>query len=173
MLTSADKLYGDADFLFQQDFSTRPHCQNHFQVVCWPWYYCALLARQHAWPEPHLDSMGYFQEEDEKQLIQQSRRAEGCTPGCCVRKQCLKCFTLHVMNLKYIKVSLFQIIYKKIWTFSPIFWDAPVYIMYIMYFLILFSYLYSHKHIKTHHDFNILILVLGLRWHMVLWPQGR
>ncbi|KAI2656042.1 Transposable element Tc1 transposase [Labeo rohita] len=34
MLPSADKLYGDADFLFQQDFSTCPQCQNHFQVVC-------------------------------------------------------------------------------------------------------------------------------------------
>ncbi len=37
----AHKLYGDADFPFQQDFSTCPQCQNHFQVVCWPWYYCA------------------------------------------------------------------------------------------------------------------------------------
>ncbi len=34
MLPSADKLYGDADFLFQQDFSTCPQCQNHFQVLC-------------------------------------------------------------------------------------------------------------------------------------------
>ncbi len=34
MLPSADKLYEDADFLFQQDFSTCPHCQNHFQVLC-------------------------------------------------------------------------------------------------------------------------------------------
>ncbi len=34
MLLSADKLYGDADFLFQQDFSTCPQCQNYFQVVC-------------------------------------------------------------------------------------------------------------------------------------------
>ncbi len=76
MLTSADKLYGDADFLFQQDFSTCPHCQKHFQVVCWPSYYCAWLARQHAWPEPHLESTGYFQEKDEQQSIQQSRRAE-------------------------------------------------------------------------------------------------
>ncbi len=33
MLPSADKLYGDADFLFQQDFSTCPRYQNHFQVV--------------------------------------------------------------------------------------------------------------------------------------------
>ncbi len=77
MLPSADKLYGDADFLFQQDFSTCPQCQNHFQVLWWPWYYCAWLASQHAWPEPHMESMGYFQEKDEKQSIQQSRRAEG------------------------------------------------------------------------------------------------
>ncbi len=34
MLTSADKLYGDTDFLSQQDFSTCPQCQKHFQVVC-------------------------------------------------------------------------------------------------------------------------------------------
>ncbi len=51
--------------------------QNHFQVLCWPWYYCAWLASQHAWPEPHMESMGYFQEKDEKQSIQQYRRAEG------------------------------------------------------------------------------------------------
>ncbi len=36
MLPSVDKLYGDADFLFQQDFSTCPHCQKHFQVLCCP-----------------------------------------------------------------------------------------------------------------------------------------
>ncbi len=77
MLPSSDKLYGDADFLFQQDFSTCPQWQNHFQVLCWPWYYCAWLASQHAWPEPHRESMGYFQYKDEKQWIQQSRRAEG------------------------------------------------------------------------------------------------
>ncbi|KAL0153568.1 hypothetical protein M9458_051182 [Cirrhinus mrigala] len=34
MLPSADKLYEDADFLFQQDFSTCPQCKNHFQVFC-------------------------------------------------------------------------------------------------------------------------------------------
>ncbi len=77
MLPSADKLYGDADLILQQDFSTCPHCQNHFQVLSWPWHYCAWLASQHAWPEPHLESIGYFQEKDEKQSIQQSRRAEG------------------------------------------------------------------------------------------------
>ncbi len=40
-------------------------------------------------------------------------------------KTLLKCFTLHVMNLKYMKVSLFETSYKKKWTFSP---DAPVYV---------------------------------------------
>ncbi len=45
-------------------------------------------------------------------------------------KKLLKCFTLHLMNLKYMKVSLFEISYKKKWTFSPysIFFDVPVYI---------------------------------------------
>ncbi len=87
ILISADKLYGDADFLFQEDFSTCPQCQKHFQVVCWSWYYFAWLARQHAWSEPHLESMGYFQEKEEKQWIQQYRRAEGRATGCCIRKQ--------------------------------------------------------------------------------------
>ncbi len=51
MLPSDDKLYGDADFLFQQDFSTCSQCQKHFQLICWPWYYCAWLAsqRNHIW----------------------------------------------------------------------------------------------------------------------------
>ncbi len=72
MLLSADKLYGDADFIFQQDCQ---QCQKHFQVLCWPWYYCAWLASQHVWPEPHMESMGYFQEKDEKQsTIQTSWR---------------------------------------------------------------------------------------------------
>ncbi len=30
----------------------------------------------------------------------------------------VKCFTLHAMNLKYMKVLLFEITYKKKWTFS-------------------------------------------------------
>ncbi len=53
-----------------------PQCKNHFQVLCWPQYYWAWLASQHAWPEPHMESMGYSQEKDEKQSIQQYRRAE-------------------------------------------------------------------------------------------------
>ncbi len=38
-----------------------------------------------------------------------------------------KCFTLHVMNLKYMKVSLFEISYKKkLFHDILIYWDAPV-----------------------------------------------
>ncbi len=33
MLPSADKLYGDADFIFQQDYGTCPHCQKHQKLV--------------------------------------------------------------------------------------------------------------------------------------------
>ncbi len=33
MLPSADKLYGDADFLFLQDFSISPQCQNHYIYI--------------------------------------------------------------------------------------------------------------------------------------------
>ncbi len=44
MLPSADKLYGDADFLFQQDFSTCPQCKttskwfadHDITVLDWP-----------------------------------------------------------------------------------------------------------------------------------------
>ncbi len=44
MLPSADKLYGDANFIFQQDFSTCPQCQRYQKLVQWPWCYCAWLA---------------------------------------------------------------------------------------------------------------------------------
>ncbi len=58
MLPSADKLYGDADFIFQQDLApTCPHCQRYQKLVQWPWCYCAWLASKLAWPEPR-ESMG-------------------------------------------------------------------------------------------------------------------
>ncbi len=44
----------------------------------WPWWcYCAWLASKLAWPEPHRESMGYCQEEDERHQTQQCRWAEG------------------------------------------------------------------------------------------------
>ncbi len=64
MLPSADKLYGDADFIF-----TCRQCQRYLKLVQWPWCYCAWLASKLAWPEPHREYMGYSQEKDEKQWI--------------------------------------------------------------------------------------------------------
>ncbi len=52
MLPSADKLYGDADFIFQQDLApahtakvTKAGFNDHG-------VYCAWLASKLAWPEP-------------------------------------------------------------------------------------------------------------------------
>ncbi len=77
MLPSADKLYGDADFIFQQDLAPAQHCQRYQKLVQWPWCYCAWLASKLAWPEPHRESMGYCQEEDERHQTQQFRWPEG------------------------------------------------------------------------------------------------
>ncbi len=60
MLPSADKLYGDADFIFQQDLApahtakgTKSWFNDHGDTVLdWP----ANL------PDPHSESMGYYQE---------------------------------------------------------------------------------------------------------------
>ncbi len=77
MLPSADKLYGDADFIFQQDLApahtakgTKSWFNDHgVGVLDWP----ANSPR----PEPHRESMGYCQEEDERHQTQQCRWAEG------------------------------------------------------------------------------------------------
>ncbi len=76
MLPSADKLYGDADFLFQQDFSICPQWQNHFQVLATMILLC-LIGQPTCLTWTPCGIYGYFQEKDEKQSIQQSRRAEG------------------------------------------------------------------------------------------------
>ncbi len=73
MLPSADKLYGDADFIFQQDLAPAHTAQRYQKLVQWPWCYCAWLASKIAWPEPHRESMGYCQEEDERHQTQQCR----------------------------------------------------------------------------------------------------
>ncbi len=52
-------------------------CQRYQKLVQWPWCYCAWLASKLAWPEPHRESMGYYQEEDERHQTQQCRWAEG------------------------------------------------------------------------------------------------
>ncbi len=73
MLPSADKFYGDADFIF----GTCPNCQRYQTLVQRPWCYCACLASKLVWPEPHRESMEYCQEEDERHQIQQCRWPEG------------------------------------------------------------------------------------------------
>ncbi len=64
-------------FHFPAGLGTCPHCQRYQKLVQWPWCYCAWLASKLAWPEPHRESMGYCQEEDERHQTQQCRWAEG------------------------------------------------------------------------------------------------
>ncbi len=64
-------------FHFPTGLGTCPHCQRYQKLVQWPWCYCAWLASKLAWPEPHRESIGYYQEEDERHQTQQCRWAEG------------------------------------------------------------------------------------------------
>ncbi len=64
-------------FHFPVELGTYPHCQRYQKLVQWPWCYCAWLASKLAWPEPHRESIGYCQEEDERHQTQQCRWAEG------------------------------------------------------------------------------------------------
>ncbi len=64
-------------FHFPAGLGTCPHCQRYQKLVQWPWCYCAWLASKLAWPEPHRESIGYCQEEDERHQTQQCRWAEG------------------------------------------------------------------------------------------------
>ncbi len=64
-------------FHFPAGLGTCPHCQRYQKLVQWPWYYCAWLASKLTWPEPHRESMGYCQEEDERHQTQQCRWPEG------------------------------------------------------------------------------------------------
>ncbi len=64
-------------FHFPAGLGTCPHCQRYQKLVKRPWCYCAWLASKLAWPEPHIVSMGYCQEEDERHQTQQCRWPEG------------------------------------------------------------------------------------------------
>ncbi len=64
-------------FHFPAGLGTCPHCQRYRKLVQWPWCYCDWLASKLAWPEPHRESMGYCQEEDDRHQTQQCRWAEG------------------------------------------------------------------------------------------------
>ncbi len=62
-------------------FSSRiwhlPTLPKHQKLVKWPWCWCARLASKLTRPEPHRESMGYCQEENEKQETKKCRWAEG------------------------------------------------------------------------------------------------
>ncbi len=64
-------------FHFPAGLGTCPHCQRYQKLVQWPWCYCAWLASKLTWHEPHRESMGYCQEEDERHQTQQCRWPEG------------------------------------------------------------------------------------------------
>ncbi len=64
-------------FHFPAGLGTCPHCQRYQKLVQWPWCYCAWLASKLTRPEPHRESMGYCQEEDERHQTQQCRWPEG------------------------------------------------------------------------------------------------
>ncbi len=87
MLPSADKLYRDADFIFQQNLApahtakgTKSWFNDQFNAVV---QCCAWLASKLAWPEPHRESMGYCQEEDQRPdpTMQMSWRPLSKKPG--------------------------------------------------------------------------------------------
>ncbi len=72
MLPSADQLFKDADFIFQQDFapaqtakSTKSWLNDHV-LVC-------LTGSKFTRSEPHRESMGYCQEDNEKQETKKCR----------------------------------------------------------------------------------------------------
>ncbi len=78
MLPSADQLFKDADFIFQQDLVPAHTAKNTNQkLVKWPWCWCAWLASKLTRPGLHRESMGYCQEENEKQETKKCRWAEG------------------------------------------------------------------------------------------------
>ncbi len=66
MLPSADKLYEDADFIFQQDLAPAHSAKHHYHgvtVLDWPANSPDL--------NPSRESMEYCQEEDERHQTQQ------------------------------------------------------------------------------------------------------
>ncbi len=67
MLPSADQLFKDADFIFQQD-SAPAHIAK--RTKSWLNDQCAWLASKLSRFEPHRDSVGYCQEENEKRCYE-------------------------------------------------------------------------------------------------------
>ncbi len=64
-------------FHFPAGLGTCPHCQRYQKLVQWLWFHCAWLASKLVCPEPHRESMGHFQDEDERHQTQQCRWPAG------------------------------------------------------------------------------------------------
>ncbi len=78
MLPSADQLFKDADFIFQQDLAPAHTAKSTKSwLTSWPWCWCAWLASKLTRPDPYRESTEYCQEENEKQETKKCRWAEG------------------------------------------------------------------------------------------------
>ncbi len=83
VLPSADQLFKDADFIFQQDLAPA-HTAKSTKSWLNDQVLCAWLASKLTRPEPHREYMGHCQEENEKQetkKMQMSWRPLSKKPG--------------------------------------------------------------------------------------------
>ncbi len=107
-------------------FGTCPLCQKHQKLVKWPWCWCAWLASKLTRPEPHRESMGYCQEENEKQETKKCRWAEGhCQRnlGFCTTSAVPQTDHLHATRIEAVikakgALPSIEYIYSK-WTYFP------------------------------------------------------
>ncbi len=74
MLPSADQHFKDADFIFQQDLAPAHTAKS---TKSWLNVHGVGVASKLTRPEPHRESMGYCQEEDERHQTQQCWWPEG------------------------------------------------------------------------------------------------
>ncbi len=56
MLPSADQLFKDAKFIFQQDLAP-VHTAKNTELLKWPWCWCAWLASKLTRPELHIENL--------------------------------------------------------------------------------------------------------------------
>ncbi len=111
-------------------FSSRiwhlPTLPKHQKLVKWPWCWCAWLASKFTRPEPHRESMGYCQEENQKQETKKCRWAKGHGQrnlGFIPPQQCHKPITSMPRRIEAVikakePLPSIEYIYSK-WTYFP------------------------------------------------------
>ncbi len=144
MLPSVDKLYGDADFIFQQDLAP-----VHTAKVTKSWFNDHGVTNS-----PDLnprESMGYCQEEDERNQTQQCRWPEG-------RYQSNLGFyyTRAVPQADYLH-SLSEMSDKKYWPFS---WYAIFLDVTVCMFTVYIYYVYTNTYTYSIYFENIYIYII-------------